>query len=201
MLIRKFYGFAVISLLTVSACQQPAPTPTQSAAPAAAPAAPAQTPVERGKYLTTVGGCNDCHTPKKLGPNGPEADMTRELSGNPSTEKVAAVPAGLIAPGKWLTIVNNHLGAWEGPWGVSFAMNLTPDKETGLGSWTEQMFVQALRTGKHQGTGRPILPPMPWVWYRFMTDDDLKAVFAYLQSLPPIKNPIPDPIPPDKIPR
>ena len=199
MLIRKFYGFAVIGLLVASACQQPAPT--QSAAPAAAPAAPAQSPVERGKYLTTVGGCNDCHTPKKLGPNGPEADMTRELSGNPSTEKVAGVTPGLIAPDKWLTIANNHLGAWAGPWGVSFAMNLTPDKETGLGSWTPEMFKNALKTGKHQGTGRPILPPMPWVWYRFMTDDDLNAVFAYLQSLPPIKNPIPDPIPPDKIPK
>ena len=70
-----------------------------------------------------------------------------------------------------------------------------------LGSWTEQMFVDALRTGKHQGTGRDILPPMPWYWYRFMTDDDLKAVYAYLQSLPPINNPIPDPTPPDKVPR
>jgi hypothetical protein len=136
-----------------------------------------------------------------MGANGPEADMTRELSGNPSTAAVAAVPDGLLVPGKWLTITNDHLGAWAGPWGVSFAMNLTPDKETGLGSWTPEMFVNALRTGKHQGTGRPILPPMPWNWYRNMTDDDLKAVFAYLNSLPPIKNPIPEPLTPDKIPR
>ena len=135
-----------------------------------------------------------------MGPNGPEADMTRELSGNPQTEKLAAVPPGLIAPDKWLTIVNNHLGAWAGPWGVSFAANLTSDKETGLGSWSLEMFVNAIRTGKHQGTGRPILPPMPWYWYREMTDDDLKAVFAYLQSLPPIKNVVPEPLPPDKIP-
>ena len=185
-------GFTIGLLL--AGCQ-PAPAPTQTTQ-----AAPAQSPVERGKYLVTVGGCNDCHTPKKLGPDGPEADMTRELSGNPASEKVAAVPSGLIAPDKWLTITNNHLGAWAGPWGVSFAINLTPDKETGLGSWTQEMFVNALRTGKHQGTGRPILPPMPWVWYRNMTDDDLKAVFAYLQSLPPIKNAIPEPLPPDKIP-
>ena len=136
-----------------------------------------------------------------MGPNGLEPDMSRTLSGNPSTEKLAKVPAGLIAPDKYLTITNNHLGAWVGPWGVSFAMNLTPDKTTGLGSWTEEMFVNALRTGKHQGTGRPILPPMPWNWYRNMTDEDLKAMFAYLQSLPPINNPIPDPLPPDKIPR
>jgi Cytochrome c len=197
-LMRALVGFAP-GLLLVAGCQQPAPAPTQSTTPAQT--APAQSPVERGKYLTTVGGCNDCHTPKNVGPNGPEPDMTRELSGNPATEKVAAVPNGMIAPGKWLTVANNHLGAWAGPWGVSFAMNLTPDKETGLGSWTQEMFINALRTGKHQGTGRPILPPMPWNWYRNMTDDDLKAVFAYLQSLPPIKNPIPDPLPPDKLPR
>jgi mono/diheme cytochrome c family protein len=198
MFIRKFVGLAA-SLLFLFGCQQPAPATQAPAEKAAAPAAPAQSPVERGKYLTTVGGCNDCHTPKKIGPNGPEADMTRELSGNPSTEKLANVPDKLFEKG-WLTLANNHLGAWAGPWGVSFAMNLTPDKETGLGSWTQEMFMGALRTGKHQGTGRPILPPMPWYWYKNMTDDDLKAVFAYLQSLPPIKNPIPDPLPPDKIP-
>jgi hypothetical protein len=185
-------------LLLLWGCQQPTAAPNQSTT-TSAQTTPTQTPVERGKYLVTVGGCNDCHTPKKLGPNGPEPDMTRELSGNPATEKVTPVPAKLIAPGKWLTVANNHLGAWAGPWGVSFAMNLTPDKETGLGSWTQEMFIGALRTGKHQGTGRPILPPMPWNWYRNMTDDDLKAVYAYLQSLPPIKNPVPDPLPPDKI--
>ena len=186
-------------LMLMAGCQQPATTPTQPTTETQVTLT--QTPVERGKYLVTVGGCNDCHTPKNLGPNGPEADMKRELSGNPSTEKLAGVPAGLIAPDKWLTITNNHLGAWAGPWGVSFAINLTPDKETGLGSWTQEMFINALRTGKHQGTGRPILPPMPWIWYRNMTDDDLKAVFAYLQSLPPIKNAVPEPLPPDRIPR
>ena len=165
-----------------------------------ATAAPAQSPVERGKYLVTVGGCHDCHTPKMLGPNGPEPDMARQLSGNPATDKVAKVPASVIGPNGWGTVASNNLTAWAGPWGVSFAMNLTPDKDTGLGSWTEEMFMKAIKTGKHQGVGRDILPPMPWNWYRNMTDDDLKAVFAFLQSLPPIKNAIPDPLPPDKIP-
>jgi len=192
--------FMTAAAVVLTGCQQPAPAPTSTPTTISASAAPAQSPVERGKYLVTVGGCNDCHTPKKMGPNGSEADMTRELSGNPQTEKLAAVPPGLIAPDKWLTIVNNHLGAWAGPWGVSFAANLTSDKETGLGSWSQEMFVNAIRTGKHQGTGRPILPPMPWYWYRNMTDDDLKAVFAYLQSLPPIKNVVPEPLPPEKIP-
>ncbi len=198
---RGFVGSAPALALVLVGCQQPASqTPAETPKMQSAKS-PTQSPVERGRYMVTVGGCNDCHTPKMMGPNGLEPDMSRTLSGNPSTEKLAKVPAGLIAPDKYLTITNNHLGAWVGPWGVSFAMNLTPDKTTGLGSWTEEMFVNALRTGKHQGTGRPILPPMPWNWYRNMTDEDLKAMFAYLQSLPPINNPIPDPLPPDKIPR
>ena len=86
------------------------------------------------------------------------------------------------------------LTAWVGPWGTSFARNLTPDKETGLGSWTEEMFIKALRTGKDMGEGRPILPPMPWEDFGKSTDSDLKAVFAYLKSLKPVKNAVHDPI-------
>jgi len=162
----------------------------------------AQSPVDRGRYLVTIGGCHDCHTPKSFASGAPEPDMARQLSGNPSSDKVAKLPASVIGPNGWGTVASNNFSAWAGPWGVSFAVNLTPDKDTGLGSWTEDMFLKAIKTGKHQGvpSGRDILPPMPWNWYRNMTDEDLKAVFAYLQSLPPIKNPIPDPLPPDKIP-
>lgn len=194
---RGLIGIAPV-LVLLAGCQ-PAPENKQKLE---ATAAPAQSPVERGKYLVTVGGCHDCHTPKTFGPNGPEFDMTRQLSGNPAGSKVAKVPATLIGPEGWGTVASNHLTAWAGPWGVSFAMNLTPDKDTGLGSWTEAMFTKAIRTGKHQGapSGRDILPPMPWNWYRNWTDDDIKAVFAFLQSLPPIKNAIPDPLPPDKVP-
>ena len=194
---RGLVGLAPIVAL-ITGCQ-PQPAPPETPAKAEAASTPNQSPAERGKYLVTVGGCNDCHSPKTFGPNGPEVDMTKQLSGNPSTDKLPPVPKGLIGPMGFGTVANNHLTAWVGPWGVSYAMNLTPDKETGLGSWTPEMFVNAIRTGKHQGTGRPILPPMPWNWYRNMTDDDLKAVFAYLQTLPPIKNPIPDPLPPDKV--
>jgi mono/diheme cytochrome c family protein len=185
------FMLGLVAAALVAGCQSPAP----------APAAPAQSPVERGKYLTLVGGCNDCHTPKTFGPNGPEYDMTRELSGHPNGDKLPPVPATLIGPEGWGTVAGNHLTAWAGPWGVSFAMNLTSDQATGIGSWSEQTFVDAIRTGKHMGTGRAILPPMPWNWYRSMTDEDLKSIYAYLQSLPPINNPIPDPLPPDKIPR
>lgn len=150
--------------------------------------------VARGKYLVTVGGCNDCHTPWKLGKNGPEPDMTRMLSGHPEQLAMPAAPA--LGEGPWVTSVSGTMTAWSGPWGVSFTANLTPDPETGLGKWTEKDFVDALRSGRHMGRGRPILPPMPWQNYGTMTDADLRAVFAYLRSIPAIRNRVPEPRPP-----
>lgn len=150
----------------------------------------------RGKYLVDFGGCHDCHSPKVMTPMGPVPDTTRLLSGQPAAEKLAEVPFEYIAPDKWAAVTNNHFTAWAGPWGISFARNLTPDVATGLGSWTEDMFVKTMRTGKQMGEGRPILPPMPWPQVGSLTDDDLKAVFAYLRSVKPIENAVPDPIPP-----
>ena len=152
--------------------------------------------VERGRYLVMVAGCNDCHTPKVFTAMGPMPDTTRLLSGHPAGEKLPEIPAGVLAPDKWGAVTNNGLTAWAGPWGVSFTRNLTPDVTTGLGSWTEAMFIKALRTGKDMGEGRAILPPMPWQDFGGMSDHDLKAIFAYLKTLKPISNAVPDPIPP-----
>src|SRR3989442_1586422 len=146
---RFIRGLIGLVLVLTAGCVNNAPPSAETKTSAAdkAAAQPAQSPVERGKYLVTVGGCNDCHTPKKLGPNGPEPNMDLELSGNPSTEKLAPVPVGLIAPDKYLTVVNNHLGAGGGPWGVRFAMELQRDKSTGLGSCAEKMFMTTSRPG------------------------------------------------------
>jgi hypothetical protein len=152
--------------------------------------------VARGKYLVDATGCDDCHTPKNFGPQGPMPDMSRRLSGSPSSNKVPAVPANVLGPDKWGALALPDLTGWCGPWGISFARNLTPDKQTGLGSWTEAMFIKAIRTGKDMGSGRDILPPMPWQQIRNYNDGDLQAIFAYLQSLPPISNAVHDPIPP-----
>jgi mono/diheme cytochrome c family protein len=155
-----------------------------------------QAQVARGGYLVTSIGCSDCHTPWKMGPNGPEPDMSRMLSGHPEGYRITA-PAQ--APdGEWRNgaVMAPTMTSFSGPWGVSFAANLTPDRNTGLGIWTEEMFVKTIRTGKHWGVSRPILPPMPWQNFRNLTDDDLKAVFAYLRSIPPVVNHVPDPIPP-----
>jgi cytochrome c553 len=156
--------------------------------------------VEHGKYLVSVSACHDCHTPKLMGKKGPEPDMSRALSGYPADCKLPELPKGIIGPGKWDAITACGFTAWYGPWGVSFTRNLTPDVETGLGSWTEEMFINALRTGKHMGAsdGRDILPPMPWSVYKQMSDDDLKAIWAYLKTIKPIKNAIPEPIPPQQ---
>jgi cytochrome c553 len=151
------------------------------------------TPVERGRYLVQSIGCGDCHTPKKMGPNGPEPDVSRLLSGHPESEKLPAPPP---SKGPWIASVAGDMTAWAGPWGVSYTANLTPDQNTGIGIWTEQMFIDALRKGKHMGVSRPILPPMPWQSFRNLSDEDLKGIFAYLKSLPPVRNHVPDPLPP-----
>ncbi len=128
---------------------------------------------------------------------GPVIDSTRRLSGHPADMKLAAINPAELAPGKWF-LVGQDLTSWVGPWGVSFPVNLTPDSATGTGAWTPELFIKIIRTGKFMGieSGRDILPPMPWQNYRQMTDDDLKAIFAYLKSLPPVSNMVPEPLPP-----
>jgi len=166
----------------------------------AVPVAAAETPtasqgdkVGRGKYLVTIAGCNDCHTPWKMGPAGPAPDMSRMLSGHPESFQVPPAPA---PQGPWLVSAAATNTAWSGPWGVSFTANLTPDAETGLGKWTLRNFVDTIRSGRHMGRGRQILPPMPIPMYKHMTDDDLEAVFAYLKSIPAVSNRVPEPLPP-----
>ncbi len=156
--------------------------------------------IARGKFLTTLGACHDCHTPKNFTEKGPEPDMSRALSGSPGDMKLPPLPKEVIGPDKWGAIATNDFTAWYGPWGVSFAANLTPDLETGTGSWTEEMFMKTLRTGKHLGApdGRDILPPMPWQFYSQFSDDDLKAIWAYTRTLKPIKNAVHEPIPPQQ---
>jgi cytochrome c553 len=163
---------------------------------AAAPQAPLDRArrVERGAYLVRIMGCNDCHTPHKLGPTGPEPDMSRMLSGHAAELVMPQAPA--LPEGPWGWVGAGTMTAFAGPWGVSFTANLTPDPETGLGKWTEQMFVATIRTGRHEGKGRPLLPPMPLPIVQALNDDDLRDLFAYLQSLPPVRNRVPAPIDP-----
>ena len=164
--------------------------PTQAASPLNDRAAL----VARGDYIVNSFGCADCHTPKKFGPNGLEPIRERAFSGHQESEVLP--PAPVLPAGPWIATVSGDMTAWSGPWGTSFTANLTPDEETGLGKWTEETFLSTVRSGRHMGRGREILPPMPIEQLNHMTDEDLRAVFAYLQSLPPVKNKVPAPIAP-----
>jgi hypothetical protein len=152
--------------------------------------------VKRGEYLVTILGCNDCHTPFKMGPQGPEPDMSRMLSGHPSDLRMPPPPKLPEGPWGWVAAATNT--AFAGPWGISYGTNLTPDEKTGLGAWPEELFVKALKTGKQMGAGRPIAPPMPWPGYSHMPEKDLAAIFAYLQTIPPIENRVPAYVPPEQ---
>jgi hypothetical protein len=151
--------------------------------------------VALGEHLVLIAGCHDCHTPKKMTAHGPENDMSLALSGHPSKMPPPDVDRAEMER-KGLAVTQT-LTAWVGPWGISYASNLTSDK-TGIGNWTEKNFFVAMREGKHKGleNGRPLLPPMPWEMFRHMTDEELSAVFAYLKSTKPINNVVPGAQPP-----
>jgi hypothetical protein len=146
--------------------------------------------VKWGEHLVTIGGCHDCHTPKKMTPMGPVLDTSLTLSGHPAqmpppdVDRKAMEAKGLA--------VTQTLTAWVGPWGISYAANLTSDS-SGIGDWTEDRFLYCIREGKWEGLSgsRALLPPMPWDMYKHMTDDELKAIFAYLKSTKPINNTVP----------
>jgi hypothetical protein len=158
-----------------------------------------KTRLERGKYLVTIMACNDCHTPFKMGPEGPEPDMTRMLSGHP--QSVGRVePPKLGADGAWVWAGGATNTVFHGPWGTSYTANITPDRNTGIGIWDEALFIKAIRTGKHWGTSRPIMPPMPWRFFSQASDEDLKSIYAYLRTVKPIQNQVPDYEPPPAAP-
>lgn len=189
-------ALVLTALLLFSCSRTKDSAPIASATAATLPAQPSEAElVERGAYMVTIMSCNDCHTPKIFGPHGMALDSSRLLSGHPADEKLAPVPKsqGFIyfSPG---------LTAAVGPWGASFTANLTPDP-AGLGGWTFDQFKTAITHGRYRGIegGRPLLPPMPWENLVNIHDEDARAIFAYLQSLKPIANRPPAPIPPSDL--
>ncbi|MDP4221489.1 MAG: c-type cytochrome [Bacteroidota bacterium] len=186
--------FAVFLIVTGSGligCNKKTDNKSEASKDSTSAKAPAMSPAERGKYLVTIASCNDCHTPWKMGPQGPEQDLTRMLSGHPESMKMPPPPK-MNMP--WMVAGAATLTAWSTPAGVAYTANLTPDSATGIGKWDETTFMLAIRNGKHIGNGRPIMPPMPWEFIKQMTDEDLKAVYAYLRTIPPIHNQVPEPI-------
>ena len=154
------------------------------------------TPEEWGHHIVTIADCGNCHTPKKMTAMGPVEDEDLAFSGHPSAMPFPDVHRKEMESNH--LFYSADLTSWVGPWGVSFAANITSDSTTGIGTWSEEQFITCLRKGKYMGLdkARNLLPPMPWPAFSKMTDDELKAVFAYLKSTKPIHNIVPQPMPP-----
>jgi mono/diheme cytochrome c family protein len=181
-LLLALWGLVLAGVLAAGALRSASPAPS-----------PDPGTVARGKYLVSISGCNGCHTPLRVGAQGLEIDPSRMLSGHPERRPLPVPPA--VAPGApWSWSGAATATAFASAWGVSYAANLTPDQETGLGAWSEARFVQAMRAGHQAG------PPMPWHGLAVMTDEDLRAVYAYLRSLPPIRNQVPGSVVADPLP-
>jgi mono/diheme cytochrome c family protein len=144
----------------------------------------------RGEYLVEVIGCADCHTPKKMTDQGPVPDMERYMMGFDSSRPLPPVPDE-VPLGPWV-LFSGELTAAVGPWGTTFAGNLTPHA-TGIGTWSFENFRKAIKDGKYKGldNSRPLMPPMPVEAYRNLSDADVKAIFSYLMSIEPIENVVP----------
>lgn len=154
-----------------------------------------ETQVKWGEHLVTIAGCNDCHTPKKMTAMGPVDDTSLALSGHPEKSPAADVDRKQMES-KGL-IVTSDFTSWTGPWGISYSANLTPD-DTGTGKWTEEQFLYAIKNSISKGLAgsRPLMPPMSMMPVKHMTDDELKAIFAYLRTVKPVKNNSVQPSPP-----
>lgn len=191
-----FFLLFVLMAFSLASCSDNK-NPTASETVKTAEPTAAET-IKRGEYLVKISGCNDCHSPKKMGAQGPEIIAETMLSGYPADRPIVKFDSKLIKTG--FSMFYPDLTAAAGPWGVTFAANITPD-ETGIGNWTEEKFKKALTQGKYKGldNGRMLLPPMPWTNYITMADADVKAIFAYLKSIKPVKNLVPQPITPDKM--
>ncbi len=185
---KTIYLLSFLLASSIIACTPKSETPVKTAEVSLADQ------IAKGEYLVTVMGCNDCHSPKIMTSIGPVPDTLRLLSGHPANETLVPFDKEIL---KSYVVFNMNNTAATGPWGTSFAANLTPDA-TGIGSWTEEQFLVAMKKGKWKGleNSRNLLPPMPWQGYSKLKDNDLKAIFAYLKTVKPVNNPVPMAIPP-----
>jgi hypothetical protein len=184
-----YAGAFIASMFLFSHCNQ------QSSTVTAVTHGGYESQLKWGEHLISVGGCGDCHTPKKLGAMGPEDDSTLILSGHPSQMPLPDIDRTMLESKRM--VASQTLTFWIGPWGVSYAGNLTPDS-TGIGAWTEEQFINALKLGYSKGIkgNRMLLLPMPVQTTNHYTDDELKAMFAYLKTIKPVRNVVPQPLPP-----
>jgi len=194
-----FSGGIALAIIGLSLAQSGCNQPAQQADPAPKTLSHAEL-IDRGKYIVTTAGCHDCHSPKKFTPQGPVPDSTKLLSGHQAGPPLPAIDKKVLKPGYWM-LIGPDLTSFAGPWGISYTANITSDSATGIGAWSQDEFISSMRTGRHLGQagGRPILPPMPWNYIALYTDEDLRAIYTYLESTPPINNRVTPPTPPDDV--
>ena len=186
---------ALLPLLILSCKKEPVPAPEVVAE---SPEPSVEDVIAHGEYLVGIMGCHDCHSPKRMGERGPEMIPELMLSGFPSDRPIVKFKSELIQQG--FAMLYPDLTGAAGPWGVSFAGNLTPH-ESGIGNWTEEQFKRALTQGKSKGleNGRMLLPPMPWQGFSILKDEDVHAIYSYLKSINPVENVVPAPVSPDNM--
>lgn len=179
-------GLTALVMFGLIACQQSPKT----AAKAENESLSQEELVKRGEYLVNTIGCDDCHTPKNFGPKGPEPDMAHRFAGHLADRPMPQIDTAALKKG-W-ALFGPELTVAVGPWGVSYAANISSDS-TGIGNWTEEQFKKSLREGKYKGldNSRPLLPPMPWYNFAKLSDTDLSAMFHFLKSTKPVKNLVP----------
>lgn len=187
-------GALSLAGVTLMGCGAPDTPPT----PEPRQAGYSEAQIALGRKLVAFGGCNDCHTPWAFDPEigAPVPDMSRALSGHPEG---GPDPGGTLGEMD-MAVIGPTFTSFRMPFGVVYSANLTPDEATGIGTWTEQMFVDVFRRAKHLGgEGRPILPPMPWTMTATLSDEEIVAMYAYLTSIPPIHNEVPVAQPPEEV--
>src|SRR4030095_9316613 len=193
---KTYLYLLLVSLAFTTACNRAPEPPKENASEPVGNLMSDEAMIKAGEHLVNSIGCAHCRSPKVFTDKGPQPDMSLWLSGHPANSKLPAAAPGALKAG-W-ALFSPDLTAMVGPWGTSFAANLTPDTATGIGAWSEQTFFTTIRQGKYHGVaaGRDLLPPMPWQFYRNFTDDELRSIFVYLKSIKPISNQVPAPIPP-----
>lgn len=152
--------------------------------------------VTRGVELVNEWKCNFCHTPELKGPDGkPMPNPERLLSGYPQDEKVPDIADMVINSDAYMEFLDNlENTVWASNDTLVFAANLTPDAETGIGTWSPEQFTATMRQGRHMGLGRRLLYPMPWQELAELPDADLISIYAYLRTIEPVKNKVPPPV-------
>jgi hypothetical protein len=192
------YGLAVAfvlttSMLSLNSCNDVAPLAGINTVPELKTK---KDSIARGEYLVSNLGCNDCHSTKSMTLKGPEVNMAKLLGGYPAERPV---PKNIPVTKDWV-LFTPDLTAAVGPWGMSFAANISSDA-TGIGNWSEKQFFTAMRKGKSKGLegARDLLPPMPWRNFLSLADGDMRAMFVYLKNTRPVRNVVPQPISPENI--